>query len=176
VPPEIGVRKWLLIKLTQRQRERSKVDPSPLLWGAARRSEDDGNESSGCGISACGACTVHLAGVAARSCIVPISHVGDRPIVTIEGIGQDAVDEWSRRRGLIRTWSSAATARAGRSWRRSLCSRHVPKPTDKNIDESMGGNICRCATYPAYSRSDQERRGSTPGRRRMMAASITLPS
>ena len=67
------------------------VDPStPLLWVLREDLKMTGTKF-GCGISACGACTVHVGGVATRSCIVPISHIGDRPIVTIEGIGQDAV-------------------------------------------------------------------------------------
>ena len=67
------------------------VDPgTPLLWALREDLKMTGTKY-GCGISACGACTVHLGGIATRSCVVPVSLVGDRPIVTIEGIGQDPV-------------------------------------------------------------------------------------
>src|SRR5690242_12361577 len=67
------------------------ADPgTPLLWVLREELKMTGTKY-GCGISACGACTVHLDGVATRSCVVPVSLVGDRPILTIEGIGQDAV-------------------------------------------------------------------------------------
>src|SRR2546426_8721641 len=73
------------------QRKQVKVDPStPLLWVLREELKMTGTKY-GCGISACGACTVHLDGIATRSCVVPVSLVGDRPIVTIEGIGQDPV-------------------------------------------------------------------------------------
>src|SRR5262249_44479931 len=65
------------------------VDPStPLLWVLREELKLTGTKY-GCGISACGACTVHVAGIATRSCVVPVSLIGDRPIVTIEGIGKD---------------------------------------------------------------------------------------
>src|SRR6185369_3745669 len=73
------------------QRREVNVDPStPLLWVLREDLKMTGTKF-GCGISACGACTVHVDGVATRSCIVPISHIGDRPVITIEGIGNDAV-------------------------------------------------------------------------------------
>src|SRR6266851_10185397 len=65
------------------------VDPgTPLLWVLREDLKMTGTKY-GCGIAACGACTVHLGGIATRSCVVPVSLVGDRPIVTIEGIGRD---------------------------------------------------------------------------------------
>src|SRR5213596_292676 len=67
------------------------VDPgTPLLWVLREELKMTGTKY-GCGIAACGACTVHVARIATRSCVVPVSLVGDRPIVTIEGIGTDAV-------------------------------------------------------------------------------------
>src|SRR5213593_812532 len=67
------------------------VDPgTPLLWVLREELKMTGTKY-GCGIAACGACTVHVAGIATRSCVVPVSLVGDRPVVTIEGIVQDTV-------------------------------------------------------------------------------------
>ena len=79
------------------QRREVTVDPStPLLWVLREELKMTGTKY-GCGISACGACTVHVAGVATRSCVVPVSLIGDRPILTIEGIGQDRRKETSQR-------------------------------------------------------------------------------
>src|SRR5205809_6997646 len=67
------------------------VDPgTPLLWVLREELKMTGTKY-GCGIAACGACTVHVARIATRSCVVPVSLVGDRPVVTIEGMGEDSV-------------------------------------------------------------------------------------
>jgi isoquinoline 1-oxidoreductase alpha subunit len=124
------------------------VDPStPLLWVLREDLKMTGTKF-GCGISACGACTVHVAGIATRSCIVPVSHIGERAIVTIEGIGQDAVG-----RAVQDSWVETDVVQCGYCQSGQIMAavallKHTPKPTDTNIDESMGGNICRCATYP----------------------------
>ena len=124
------------------------VDPStPLLWVLREDLKMTGTKF-GCGISACGACTVHVAGVAARSCVVPVSHVGNRPIVTIEAIGKDPVG-----RAVQDAWVETDVVQCGYCQSGQIMAavallRHTPKPTDQNIDDSMGGNICRCATYP----------------------------
>jgi len=88
-----------------------------------------------------------VGGVATRSCIVPISHVGERPIITIEGIGQDAVG-----RAVQDAWVDTDVVQCGYCQSGQIMTavallKHTPKPSDQNIDESMGGNICRCATY-----------------------------
>src|SRR5579885_2683863 len=100
----------------------------------------------GCGISACGACTVHLAGEATRSCVLPVSLVGDRPIVTIEGIGQDPVG-----RAVQEAWVSEDVVQCGYCQSGQIMTavallKNVRKPTDANIDQSME-NLCRCGTY-----------------------------
>lgn len=124
------------------------VDPStPLLWVLREELKMTGTKF-GCGISACGACTVHVGGVATFSCIIPISLIGDRPIVTIEGIGQDAVG-----RAVQDAWVETDVVQCGYCQSGQIMAavallKHTKQPTDQNIDESMGGNICRCATYP----------------------------
>ena len=130
------------------QRREVTVDPStPLLWVLREDLKMTGTKF-GCGISACGACTVHVGGVATRSCIVPISHVGERRIVTIEGVGQDPVG-----RAVQNAWVDTDVVQCGYCQSGQIMAavallKSTPKPTDKNIDESMGGNICRCGTYP----------------------------
>jgi isoquinoline 1-oxidoreductase alpha subunit len=123
------------------------VDPStPLLWVLREDLKMTGTKY-GCGVSACGACTVHLDGVATRSCMVPVSLIGKRPVVTIEAMSQDPVG-----RVVQDAWVTADVVQCGYCQSGQIMSavallKHTPKPTDTNIEESMGGNICRCATY-----------------------------
>ncbi|MCM3901129.1 MAG: (2Fe-2S)-binding protein [Pyrinomonadaceae bacterium] len=129
------------------QRKEVTVDPStPLLWVLREDLKMTGTKY-GCGIAACGACTVHVAGVATPSCVVPVSLIGDRPIVTIEAIGEDSVG-----RAVQDAWVSHDVVQCGYCQSGQIMSavallKHTPKPTDTNIEESMGGNLCRCATY-----------------------------
>ena len=123
------------------------ADPgTPLLWVLREDLKMTGTKY-GCGIAACGACTVHVGGVATRSCIVPVSLIGDRPIVTIEAISQDPVG-----RAVQDAWVSHDVVQCGYCQSGQIMSavallKRNRKPTDKNIEESMGGNICRCGTY-----------------------------
>ncbi len=129
------------------QRKEVTVDPStPLLWVLREDLMMTGTKY-GCGISACGACTVHVAGVATRSCIVPISLIGDRPIVTIEGIGQDPVGRKVQDAWVEKDVVQCGYCQSGQIMCAVALLKHTPKPTDENIEESMGGNICRCGTY-----------------------------
>ena len=123
------------------------TDPStPLLWVLREDLKMTGTKF-GCGISACGACTVHLAGVAARSCIVPISHVGDRPIVTIEGVDKDPVGRVVQNAWVEKDVVQCGYCQSGQIMSAVALLKATTKPTDTNIEESMGGNLCRCATY-----------------------------
>jgi aerobic-type carbon monoxide dehydrogenase small subunit (CoxS/CutS family) len=130
------------------QRREVNVDPStPLLWVLREDLKMTGTKY-GCGISACGACTVHLGGVATRSCIVPISHVGDRPIVTIEGISQDSVGRVVQDAWVETDVVQCGYCQSGQIMAAVALLKQIPAPTEKNIEESMGGNLCRCGTYP----------------------------
>ena len=123
------------------------VDPgTPLLWVLREELKMTGTKY-GCGIAACGACTVHLGGVATRSCVVPISLVRGRAITTIEGIGQDPVG-----RVVQDVWVSHDVVQCGYCQSGQIMSavallKAVPRPTDSEIEQSMGGNLCRCGTY-----------------------------
>jgi isoquinoline 1-oxidoreductase subunit alpha len=123
------------------------VDPgTPLLWVLREELKMTGTKY-GCGIAACGACTVHLGGVATRSCVVPIALVGSRPIVTIEAMAKDPVG-----RAVQDAWVSHDVVQCGYCQSGQIMSavallKRIPEPTDTNIEESMGGNICRCGTY-----------------------------
>ena len=129
------------------QRKEVTTDPStPLLWVLRDDLKMTGTKY-GCGISACGACTVHIAGVATRSCVLPVSMVGDRPVITIESIGNDPVG-----RAVQEAWISKDVVQCGYCQSGQIMSavallKATATPTDTNIEQSMGGNICRCGTY-----------------------------
>ena len=123
------------------------VDPStPLLWVLREELKMTGTKY-GCGVSACGACTVHLDGVAARSCMVPVSLIGKRSVVTIEAMSQDPVGRVVQDAWVKEDVVQCGYCQSGQIMSAVALLKHTPKPTDTNIDESMGGNICRCATY-----------------------------
>ncbi len=123
------------------------VDPgTPLLWVLREELKMTGTKY-GCGIAACGACTVHLGGVATRSCVDPVSLVGSRPVLTIEAMAEDPVG-----RAVQDAWVSHDVVQCGYCQSGQIMSavallKSTPKPTDVNIEESMGGNLCRCGTY-----------------------------
>jgi isoquinoline 1-oxidoreductase alpha subunit len=123
------------------------ADPgTPLLWVLREELQMTGTKY-GCGIAACGACTVHLGGIATRSCVVPVSLVGTRPIITIEAMANEPVG-----RVVQDTWVAQDVVQCGYCQSGQIMSavallKSTPKPTDTNIEESMGGNLCRCGTY-----------------------------
>ena len=128
------------------QRREVTADPTtPLLWVLREDLKMTGTKY-GCGIGACGACTVHLGGVATRSCGEPISLVGDRPITTIEGISADPVGRAVQDAWVDRDVVQCGYCQSGQIMTAVALLKHMPKPTDKDIEESMG-NLCRCGTY-----------------------------
>ena len=123
------------------------VEPdTPLLW-AIRENAGLTGTKYGCGISACGACTVHLDGVATRSCIVPVSLLENRKITTIEGIGSDPVGRAVQNAWVEKDVVQCGYCQSGQIMSAVALLKATAKPTDTNIEESMGGNLCRCATY-----------------------------
>jgi len=123
------------------------VDPgTPLLWVLREELKLTGTKY-GCGVAACGACTVHLAGIAARSCVVPISLVGSRPIVTIEGTIRDPVGRIVQDAWISEDVVQCGYCQSGQIMAAIALLKSNPNPTDTNIEQSMGGNICRCGTY-----------------------------
>ncbi|HSE52866.1 MAG TPA: (2Fe-2S)-binding protein [Gemmatimonadales bacterium] len=117
----------------------------PLLW-VLRDVLDLKGTKYGCGISQCGACTVHLKGVATRSCVLPVSAVRGAEITTIEGLSPDGTHP------LQRAWEEldipqCGYCQAGQLMSAAALLAKTPKPTDADIDAAMNGNLCRCATY-----------------------------
>ena len=121
-------------------------DDMPLLW-VLRDVLDIKGPKFGCGIAQCGACTVHADGVAIRSCVTPVAAVGAREITTIEGVGATEVG-----RRVQAAWKDLDVPQCGYCQAGQIMSavallERTPKPTDKDIDDAMSGNLCRCATY-----------------------------
>ncbi len=128
------------------------VDPStPLLW-VLRDSLQMTGTKFGCGMALCGACTVHLEGKAIRSCVAPLSRAEGKHVTTIEGLSANLTHP------LQRAWIELDVPQCGYCQSGQIMSAAVllaenPRPTDKDIDEAMGGNICRCGTYPRIRRA-----------------------
>lgn len=121
-------------------------DDVPLLW-VLRDEVGLTGTKFGCGIAACGACTVHINGEAVRSCQTPLSDV-DGPVTTIEGIGTP-----DRLAALQQAWVENQVAQcgycqSGQIMQAASLLAENPTPTDADIDAAMQGNLCRCGTYP----------------------------
>ena len=119
---------------------------TPLLW-VLRDELDLKGTKFGCGMSFCGACTVHLDGVPTRSCITPVSRVGKASVVTLEGIGDTEVGQRVKAAWLALDVMQCGYCQSGQVMAATALLTRIPKPTDRDIDEAMSGNLCRCATY-----------------------------
>ena len=129
------------------ERREVNVDGStPLLW-VLREDLDMTGTKYGCGVSACGACTVHVGGVATRSCMLPVALLGERPVVTIEAMDDDAVGRVVQDAWVERDVVQCGYCQSGQIMTAVALLKSKPRPTDTDIEQSMGGNICRCGTY-----------------------------
>lgn len=122
------------------------VDPdTPMLW-VLRDSLDLVGTKYGCGVAACGACTVHVNGVATRSCQLPVSAVGKNKITTIEGLSKNG-DHPVQLAWLEHDVAQCGYCQAGQIMSAAALLDANPHPTDEEIEGAMNGNICRCGTY-----------------------------
>jgi isoquinoline 1-oxidoreductase alpha subunit len=117
----------------------------PLLWALRDLLQLTGTKF-GCGIGACGACTVHLDGQAVRSCITRVGDVGEQEVTTIEGLSPDGSHP------VQRAWAAhnvpqCGYCQPGQIMQAAALLQQVPKPTEDDITGGMSGNICRCGTY-----------------------------
>ena len=118
---------------------------TPLLWVVRDELNLKGTKF-GCGIAKCGACTVHIDGVATRSCITPVSDVAGRAVTTIEGLATDAG------KALQRAWvdeqvPQCGYCQSGQIMQAADLLENNPRPTDEQITAAMNGNLCRCMAY-----------------------------
>jgi isoquinoline 1-oxidoreductase subunit alpha len=119
---------------------------TPLLW-VLRDVLGMTGTKFGCGMALCGACTVHVNGVATRSCVMPVEGVGDAAVTTIEAIGTTAAG-----RSVQQAWLDVEVVQCGYCQSGQIMSASAllgsnPHPNDSDIDAAMSGNICRCGTY-----------------------------
>jgi isoquinoline 1-oxidoreductase subunit alpha len=117
----------------------------PLLW-VIRDVLNLPGTKYGCGMSLCGACTVHVNGVATRSCVTAISEANGKQVTTIEGLSADG------KHPLQKAWMEVDVPQCGYCQVGQIMSaaallKEIPNPTDAQISESMDGNLCRCGTY-----------------------------
>jgi len=119
---------------------------TPLLW-VLRDVLGMTGTKFGCGMALCGACTVHLDGVAARSCITSIDSIADSKITTIEAIGTTSAGARVQQAWLDREVVQCGYCQSGQIMSASALLSSNPTPTDSDIDDAMSGNICRCGTY-----------------------------
>ena len=120
-------------------------DDTPLLW-AVRDELDLKGTKFGCGIGMCGACTVHVNGVAQRSCITPVASLANASITTIEGLNAEGEHP------LQQAWIATQTpqcgyCQSGQIMQAASLLATNANPTDAEIDSAMGGNLCRCMAY-----------------------------
>ncbi|MDR0212672.1 MAG: (2Fe-2S)-binding protein [Comamonas sp.] len=135
------------LKINGQARTAEAVQETPLLW-VLRDELGMCGTKFGCGMALCGACTVHLDGQPIRSCSTPISAAAGKSITTIEAMSGDRVGQ-----AVQSAWVELGVAQCGYCQAGQIMTavgllKSNPKPSDKQIDEAMSGNICRCGTYP----------------------------
>lgn len=122
------------------------VDPNtPILW-VLRDTLNLVGTKYGCGIAQCGACTIHLGDVAMRSCMLPVSQVGNQAITTIEGLSKKG-DHPVQEAWLEHDVAQCGYCQAGQIMNAAALLKANPNPNDTEIEGAMNGNICRCGTY-----------------------------
>ncbi len=128
------------------ERELNVPEDMPLLW-ALRDALDIKGPKFGCGVASCGSCTVLIDGNPVRSCVTPVSAVTG-PVITIDGLEKDG-----KLHPVQQAWFDEQVAQCGYCQSGQIMSAvalltEIPNPTDTEIDQAMGGNLCRCGTYP----------------------------
>src|SRR6516165_7812170 len=119
---------------------------TPLLW-VLRDVLGMTGTKFGCGMALCGACTVHIDGIATRSCITPIDSIGRSAITTIEAIGTTPAGAKIQKAWVDREVPQCGYCQSGQIMSAAALLASNPNPTDADIDDAMSGNICRCGTY-----------------------------
>jgi isoquinoline 1-oxidoreductase alpha subunit len=119
---------------------------TPLLWVLRDELHMNGTKF-GCGMALCGACTVHVDGQPTRACVMPVSSAVGKKITTIEAIGASPVGKRVQQAWAELEVPQCGYCQSGQIMAATALLRETPRPTDKEIDQAMSGNICRCGTY-----------------------------
>ena len=146
------------VTLNGASRELDVADDTPLLW-ALRDALGLTGTKYGCGIGACGACTVHVDGEPMRSCLTPVSAVAGKRVTTIEGLGRDGLHA-VQQAWIEHNVPQCGYCQAGQIMSAVALLANNPQPTDDDIDNAMAGNICRCGTYPRIRKAIHAAAGS----------------
>jgi isoquinoline 1-oxidoreductase alpha subunit len=134
----------------------------PLLW-VLREVLGLTGTKFGCGMAQCGACTVHVGDGPARSCVLPVSAVGDRAVTTIEGLSTDGTHP-VQQAWIDEDVVQCGYCQPGQVMAAAALLKAKPKPTDADIDAAMSGNVCRCGTYQRIRAAVHRAAGQTGGR------------
>jgi isoquinoline 1-oxidoreductase subunit alpha len=119
---------------------------TPLLW-VLRDVLGMSGTKFGCGIALCGACTVHIDGLPARSCVTPIAAIGNKSITTIEAVGNTSTGKALQQAWLELQVVQCGYCQSGQIMSAAALLAKTPKPSEADIDAAMSGNVCRCGTY-----------------------------
>ncbi len=133
---------------------------TPLLW-VLRDTIGLVGTKFGCGMGLCGACTVHLDGVAVRGCQTQVSAVGSKAITTIEGVGATPIGAKVQKAWIDHDVIQCGYCQAGQIMSATALLSKTPQPSDKQIEQAMNGNICRCATYTRIKSAIRQAAGLT---------------
>ncbi len=133
------------LNINGKQQQVDVAPETPMLWVLRDHLNMVGTKY-GCGIAQCGACTVHLDGVAMRSCQLPVSAMEDKKITTIEGLSENGTHP-VQQAWLEHDVPQCGYCQAGQIMSAAALLKDNPSPSDSDIDVAMNGNICRCGTY-----------------------------
>ncbi|MGH8176351.1 MAG: (2Fe-2S)-binding protein [Steroidobacter sp.] len=136
----------LTLDINGKQFETDAEPDTPLLWVLRDHLGMTGSKY-GCGKALCGACTVHINGAAARSCVMPVSAAVGSKITTIEAVGDSNVGKAVQEAWIAEDVPQCGYCQSGQIMSATALLSTNKKPTDADIDAAMAGNICRCATY-----------------------------
>jgi len=137
----------ITLDINGKAREVDVPDDMPLLWTLRDVLNMTGTKF-GCGMALCGACTIHIDGQPTRSCVTPVSTAAGKKITTIEAIGATPAGKKIQEAWLALDVPQCGYCQSGQIMSASALIASNPKPSDKDIDNAMSGNICRCGTYP----------------------------
>nr|WP_314543310.1 2Fe-2S iron-sulfur cluster-binding protein [uncultured Massilia sp.] len=136
----------ITLNINGKQQQVDAEADTPLLWVLRDELHMNGTKF-GCGMALCGACTVHLDGQPTRACVMPVSGAVGKKITTIEAIGANPVGKRVQQAWAELDVPQCGYCQSGQIMAATALLREIPHPTDKDIDQAMSGNICRCGTY-----------------------------
>ena len=150
------------LKINEQPRTTASSDDTPLLWVLRDELGMTGTKF-GCGMALCGACTVHVDGQPVRACVTPCGAVAGRAVHTIEHMQNDRVGRVVQQAWVERNVAQCGYCQGGQILAATALLKATPRPTDRQIDEAMSGNICRCGTYPRIRAAIQLAAGRLSG-------------